>query len=76
MCTTLEYTGELSPFFKEENFLPYALMDCWVPLHRGACVYECYAKATGQKWGDVCRIVAAVEEKDLRSGMYSFTYRF
>jgi hypothetical protein len=55
-CMTLEYGNDddFCAYREEVRFWKFGEYDFFVPKHNGACVYECYAEATGLTWSAVC----------------------
>lgn len=55
-CVSLDYwkKEEYYQFLDDTRFWKFGEFQYFVPQHNGACVYECYAEATGLRWDTIC----------------------
>ena len=66
-CTSLNnYISPSAIHMTEKKlFVPFDWCDMFIPLHNGACVYECYAELMKIHWTSVAKKALSYRGKDL-----------
>jgi hypothetical protein len=71
-CHYLDYkNNSFGSFTGEERFIEYGTHKFFIPMHNGACVYECYGKMLDLSWFQICESIIANDYNHIVNGKFT-----